>query len=697
MGLHIDRITVEEMGPITDLDLTLGRFNVIYGGNEQGKTFLVEFLLRSLFKNLGGWQLRPPAGRGRVWVDGDDGGEPLVFRPDSQEKLEDVWADNRTGLPPRVCRLLVVKGADLEIDGGAPGGVGQTALREFLSGRSVLDAIQEPIQKTVRSASVVEGVIEGDHRGKLKERAEKREELAALDDLFAEADRLYSGGRRAALASQLEDVEGQIEAMVQARRHRAFTLDREIRDLDAELQRLPGEMLQDLKRDVQTYEEGMQSLQNKEERLAALAQDADDHDWLAQAMAVFQEREAQHGLSADERLLLSGGLLLLLSLVLGLLDVTVGMALAFVLGAALAGKYIYDLRRVARNARTLQELERLEAEFSRRFERPFSGLPLLKQMKEERHGAQVRASTLREQIEEERQRLDELRGKIARRMRELTGEASAPSDWRDTLAELTGRRAQLERDKQQLAADLQSLGVPASDYLAEPAGVSYSHEELINLEDRAETLRSDLEEEQQALQTLKQRICDRTGDDISMRWQPLLHQLQQKRAEVAQAYRDLTANILGRMVVCEVLEELRQEEDRKIEDSLRSATMSRPLKAVTGRYEGVRSDGDELFVADAFGEFPLSQLSTGAREQVLLALRLGVAAKLLGEETLFLILDDAFQYSDWQRRERLLQQMVQLAHRGWQITYFTMDVHLRELFEEAGQRHFGDRCTVHQL
>jgi len=89
-------------------------------------------------------------------------------------------------------------------------------------------------------------------------------------------------------------------------------------------------------------------------------------------------------------------------------------------------------------------------------------------------------------------------------------------------------------------------------------------------------------------------------------------------------------------------------------------------------------------------------LSTGAREQVLLALRMGFAARFAGNNSLFLILDDAFQYSDWERRPRLVDQVFAMAEKGWQIFYLTMDDNLRDLFRERGKA-IGDSFVFKEL
>ena len=95
-------------------------------------------------------------------------------------------------------------------------------------------------------------------------------------------------------------------------------------------------------------------------------------------------------------------------------------------------------------------------------------------------------------------------------------------------------------------------------------------------------------------------------------------------------------------------------------------------------------------VDDDDDEFPVKDLSTGAREQVFLGSRLGFARLALDGHPAFLILDDAFQHSDWSRREWLVQQVVTLVEAGWQVLYFTMDDHIRDLFDSTGQQ-LGDR------
>jgi len=95
-------------------------------------------------------------------------------------------------------------------------------------------------------------------------------------------------------------------------------------------------------------------------------------------------------------------------------------------------------------------------------------------------------------------------------------------------------------------------------------------------------------------------------------------------------------------------------------------------------------------------KYPLASLSTGAREQAFLALRMGFASIAMEGETGFLILDDAFQPSDWNRRKNLVAQTKSFVESGWQVFYFTMDDHMEELFKDEGAT-LGDGFRSHRL
>ena len=141
----------------------------------------------------------------------------------------------------------------------------------------------------------------------------------------------------------------------------------------------------------------------------------------------------------------------------------------------------------------------------------------------------------------------------------------------------------------------------------------------------------------------------------------LLEGLRQRRRDADDDYRQITARILGQIGVAQVLERLRTEEDEKIREGLQAPEIAERLSEVTGQRRSLDFQEGELVVLGETADHKLPALSTGAREQVLLALRMGFASRLAGGQPLFLLLDDAFQHSDWERRERLVAQAVELG------------------------------------
>jgi hypothetical protein len=163
-GIHISRIAVEGFGPLQERSFELGPFNLIYGHNESGKTLLIEFLLRSLFKHASQWPLRSAVGGGKVYLQGLADTE-TAFSPEREAKLEDLLAPEHQGLPPNLARLLVVRGGELELDEQASGGADRRVVSAIVSSQEMIDHLKEAMQATVRQAKIVGGKIEGDHRG----------------------------------------------------------------------------------------------------------------------------------------------------------------------------------------------------------------------------------------------------------------------------------------------------------------------------------------------------------------------------------------------------------------------------------------------------------------------------------------------------------------------------------------------------
>ena len=70
MPIHLSKINLNKLGPLGTNSYDLGSLNLFYGKNETGKTFLVEFLLQSIFRQAASWDLRDIPGKGSVTIEG---------------------------------------------------------------------------------------------------------------------------------------------------------------------------------------------------------------------------------------------------------------------------------------------------------------------------------------------------------------------------------------------------------------------------------------------------------------------------------------------------------------------------------------------------------------------------------------------------------------------------------------------------
>lgn len=685
MGARIDQINIEEMGPLQKLRWELGTLNLVYGRNEQGKTFLVEFLIRSLFRQRTNWQLRSVEGRGKVIVSGL-ADEPVSFTPSNSrkvKKLEDYLAEAYPGLPPSIGRLLVVRGGEpsLVADHHSQT-VNRDVLRELLSGRGVLDVIQGRIQKSVQKATVDNGFIQGSNVGKIKQRNSLLDDKKRLDDLFTQLGEVYSGGSRHSLQNELDRLSAEYQDLIHAKRHQAYLLGQRKNQLSELLSQWPEAELDQLQASWTAIQEKQKSITRLKKQLAELEQQGQHFPWLQEAAKYYEESESQ--VQTNPLFMILGVGALLVAIVFSIFQFASGTMFMIILALIFGWLYIRQVQQTATQAVVTAERQNIAEEFENRLGQKFTGLPLLRQEIENGKEAYYEAQARRKDLTQAEEESTELARQLADQLNRLSGEKVAPRAWGQTIPALVENQRKLREELNNVREELATLNVEPIHQEQQPASVLYDTNKMAEVNRQREAVVQQLQAEENDLNNLKQRICHETGDDISIDWETLIQNLQNKRKEVVTDYCQETAQLLAEIVVSEIVETARAEEDEKVKRALETMTLHKPIHFITNRYHGIRLNGETLMLSDDYGEFALNNLSTGTQEQILLSLRMNFTAKLLGQDSLFVILDDAFQHSDWQRREKLVKYLTEMAQLGWQVIYFTMDDHIRGLFEEQG-------------
>ena len=230
---------------------------------------------------------------GRVRVAGLSTGDLVDFAPRSEAKLEDYWDETNPGLPPDFSKLLVVKGAEVQI-ANTDGGVDKTILKRFLSNREVLDRVESRISKTLQESRIENQVIVGPKRGELHAKSELESQLRTLNRLFEQINRGYSRGRYRIFMDRRKELENQTHQMVKAKQYSAYCIDVDLQRLRRQLLRMTRTDVQEVRSRLALFRQKEFELNRKEEQQRKAALDSKDYLWLKNAHRVYQNMLSRH-------------------------------------------------------------------------------------------------------------------------------------------------------------------------------------------------------------------------------------------------------------------------------------------------------------------------------------------------------------------------------------------------------------------
>lgn len=292
---------------------------------------------------------------------------------------------------------------------------------------------------------------------------------------------------------------------------------------------------------------------------------------------------------------------------------------------------------------------------------------------------------------------DEALNEISNKIKIIFNTYIEESEWETKISEKIDEHTKLNNEKSKKEGELNGLGISESDYLADDPDAEYSPMTLQSIENKIEEIKQKINDEDQKNKDLKNEICHLIGKNFTIEWNDLINALYKAKDDILNKLQDTEARIAAGKIVHDTIREMQKVEDESLLEAINSQRFNNLLKNLTFNYEELffeDNEGknfDEIKIYGNKGEFYLKDLSTGTKEQVLFALRVTLAEKILGDKAFF-ILDDAFQHSDYDRRPKLIDQLFTLADEGWQIIYLTMDDNIRNLFLEKTslRNHFNE-------
>jgi predicted nucleic acid-binding Zn-ribbon protein len=698
MTISINEINVRNLGPIRTFSQSLGKINLIYGHNERGKTMLVEFLIRSLFKDTKAWPLRKIMGEGSVTVSGLEEA-PIQIKPGSAKKLEDYWERGDAEIPQDISKLLVVRAAEVELTNKEACGIDKHILQEYLSGKGVIDSIQGKVAGVLKKASFENGLIIGGIESGIKKNLSVLDgKLERFTEMVERYHTHFSQGRLHELQKNERVMTAKFDALEAAKRHAAYVCHKEIEKINEQLSQYPEETLDAIQEAITKLTTKKQDAEQAEDDLGKAKKTSKHYAWLEEAITLYEKRESLSLPKYHTIWLAAAGLCLAAFLILAfgfgfpIRDYGMIALLAGMVGGI--GAYIYALLKLLKNKNTLEDIRDIQQSYQNKFGSSLRGLAelqaALKEMAEPYHSI----NTLKDRLDRLKVEIAEINTDIINNFISIARVKVPVADFECRYAEMKDKKKKLEIALGKANTQFAGLDIDPAEYVEDEAAETYNKVAFEDTRQVLETVREEISDEKIGLMQLKQELCGLTGKDIDEAWDVILDDLLTKQAGLIAARKQLKADIIAQILVNQSLDSYREKEDENIRAGLRSKALVGALKAVTGRYTHIELAGDALVVSDGFGEYSFSDLSTGTQEQIFLALRIAFAARVSKNDTLFFILDDAFQYSDWERRELLVDKMIDLAKHDWQVIYFSMDDHIRDLFVKKAGKVFKDEFRL---
>ncbi|HOH94128.1 MAG TPA: hypothetical protein PLL70_05660, partial [Bacteroidales bacterium] len=269
-------------------------------------------------------------------------------------------------------------------------------------------------------------------------------------------------------------------------------------------------------------------------------------------------------------------------------------------------------------------------------------------------------------LKNENDKLDKVKAEI-RKVFDSLNIQIPENEWKDKLDDLINTTTKIKNDINAIAGELNGLGIDPENFIREDPGIKFDPTHLLNLENLINDKSNQLKELEKENLDYKGEIANITGLSTKDDWNTLIDQLYAKQNEILNQLKHQESFIIAGILVHQAISELLRAEDEHIQNSINSPNFSDLLFEITGKYKNLTIDDDgKILISSDTAEYKLQDLSTGTKEQVLFALRVTLAEKILDDKAFF-ILDDAFQHSDYDRRPKLIDQVFSLADRGWQI------------------------------
>jgi len=637
----LKRIRVDHYGPLGDIDLELDEgLNVFYGGNESGKTLLVEAITRMLLENESGFNgiervSQQPTGM----LIGESNGEEMEL---SQEPLENLFDDVNAD---DIRNAFIIRDFDLRLpekqnDFGSSDYFNDVTDRVLGSKTNKIEGIRDEIADfSYLTNNTADSKIENrKSTGHLRKKKEEAEELK--DEIRSTIEEIRSEGlvekyrRIERLQRAIETQKNKIEELKQARKNQRYRQGQQIISQVEDIQ----EKLSDIEEEEQELEDAYDIKQDAE---AFEPVKISDYQFFRKAST------ASTAVSAAS--------------IAASIAVTNPLPAAMAILSFLTA--IYTGYRYWKSSRKVEESD-IEKE------------ELLE--KAEAKGIEAEnLADISEQVDNWRQSIDNRRGELKEQRGDLAGTFRAKFNtsaedldtWRDIIEDFSSKTEEIDRDYSE--GDINEAEQELEDKQEE---LSQLENELGEYDDRFQKFDSRLSK------VIRQEFVE---DLVEI---SVFEDMERAERQLNEFISNLDEMKDTAQTTLELLKQMEEEEEDEFNRIFNKDSYAVEMfrEATDGAYQDINYDKAErqLEVERSDGQvLSPKQLSQGTYDLLYMSVRLKLAKEIIGEPG-FLVLDNAFVHSDIDRIHKEAEFLQKLEDEGWQIIYFTFRDDVKNQLEE---------------
>ncbi|MGB3340884.1 MAG: hypothetical protein WBB37_05335 [bacterium] len=689
--MKINRIEISEYGPLKNFTITPGDFECIFGLNETGKTALVEVMSYSLFRKTAATLRYDKPKEFEIKV--DDNGN-LHTLPAKRSGIE---------LPPSdIAGLLYVQASESAV-------YDESTSENFWDRlKTMFTSIGKGITFARLDAKIVEAVKiqpkkldwEKDKQSHIEQKKQRAQELGKcikdIGEIEKQQDQLQKlKVKQQNLDERLKSIENFKKFKVfseVAKLYEGYLADKtHLKDYErykheyfSRWQELNAQMkagqnneaqLNEVKKEIIELEKDMMELKRKEDFITA--------EGLKECIIVTQEKIKEPPILYPMVIVAVSLILVLFSLITVIPKIP--SLIIFIISLIVFAFYMYRKHTV----RKIMTTKRKWLKTAKRLYPDISTLKELAERIEATEKRKIEKTTLFDEKKKNEKRLlkgqsaaeaameiSELRNKTGlAEIDDLKKKLEEKRKIEDKLNEKTGKIYGIlsENDDKKWDRMISTMRVRPQDTEPDLSSGNEISDDLRKITEEINTLEQNIEVFNKTLKA-SFNITDYRVAFID--YDKLRRELKEYELEMKAA---LTAR--------KILKEMSSELDEYIQNIIKGdQSLTEYFEIVTDKYIEVRVKNKNFMVVNKKGDvFHINHLSSGTQDQLLLCFRIA-ALKKLYPDGCFLLLDDAFIFADWQRRNKLVELLKKFVDQGNQVIYLTSDDHTRDILKESGAR-----------